>query len=530
MVLTIRAKTILLGVAALVLSLGISLPLEFLASRWLSERVARQEFIENATNLVPAIEVLWGDLRAGGLLQSVFARLQPGEQLYILDPAGEVLASAAGEKAARNWGDIPYPLPADISSLLAAQGAVSARTIPSRGGPITELFAHLSDGDTLFAVRSPQAILELQNVLFCRTIPLFLLGAGLMTGMFWFGLERILLKPLRLLAQSSQAVLYLENETTGIIPSELIPNDDLGEVLRARNLMLAGLRKSRLKLEEELHQRTFELQIAHYLFGRIGYHSAYQDLLQEVLVHLNRVVAWDVAAGFVVEAGQARIWAQSQVPVGAAARDEVRHWLEQVCLPAGIEYLQVLYGLWGSSEWRVGDPGSPVLERFGSHLALPLQAENAFVGVVVLGAIQGNAYSGHDARLIRDVLEKGLAAVGRVRRLVAAQTRGFESVLQSMNVGVLFLDIEGRLTYMNRRGEEYLARLEETVDDPGLHWREPSTLSTLFPLEGVEKTLEIRTRGCPEHSFRITTVPFTADSAEMPEGYLVVIEEPAARQ
>ncbi len=530
MVLTIRAKIILLGIAVLLLSLAISLPLEFLASRWLSERVARQEFIDDVTNLVPAIEVLWGDLRAGGLLQSVFARLPSGEQLYILDPAGEVLASTAGEKAVRNWGDIPYPLPADMSSLLAVQGAVNARTIPYRGGPITELFARLSNGDTLFAVRSPQAILELQNTLFHRTIPLFLLGAGLMTAMFWFGLERILLKPLRLLVQSSQTVLSVENESTGIIPSELIPNDDLGEVLQARNLMLAGLRKSRLMLEEELHQRTFELQVAHYLSGRIGYHSAYQDLLKEVLVLLNRVVAWDVAAEFVVEAGQARIWVQSQLPVGSAARDEVRQWLEEVCLSAGIEHLQVLYGLWGSSEWRVADPGGPVLERFGSHLAIPLQAENTFVGVVVLGASQSNAYSGNDARLIRDVLEKGLAAVGRVRRLVAAQTRRFEAVLQNMNVGVLFLDTEGRLTYMNRRGEECLALLEESVDEPGLHWREPNILSTLFPLEGTEKTLEIRSRSQPEYKFRITAVPFAADSTEIPEGYLVIIEEPAARR
>ncbi len=531
MVLTVRTKIILLGIAALVLSLGISLPLEFLASRWLSERVARQEFIDDATELVPAIEVLWGQLRAGTLLQSVFARMPRGEQLYILDHAGEVLASTAGEMNGRKLVDIPYPLPVDIGSLLVAQGAANARTIPSRGGPITELFAHLSGGDTLLAVRSPQETLGLQHVLFYRTIPLLLIGAGLLIGMFWLGLERILVKPLRLMTQSSRSVLSLENEPAGIIPPELIPHDDLGEVLQARNLMLRRLRESRQKLEEELHQRTFELHIAHYLSGRIGYHSAYQDLLQEVLVHLNRVVAWDVAAGFVIEAGQARIWTRSQAPLTAAARAEVRLWLEEVCLSsAGIEYLQVLYGLWESNKWSVENSGSPSLERLGSHLAIPLQAESTFVGVVVLGAVQTNAYSGHHARLIRDVLEQGLAAVGRVRHLVAAQTRRFESVLQSMNVGVLFLDTEGRLAYMNKRGEECLAVLEEEVDDPGLHWREPALLGNLFPLGDAEKTLEIRTREQPERRFLITAVPFTADSAEIPEGYLVVVEEPASRR
>ncbi len=362
-------------------------------------------------------------------------------------------------------------------------------------------------------------------MLFYRAIPLLFLGVGLLTGILWLGLDRIIIKPLRLLSKSSEAVLSLDDESTGIIPPELIPDDDLGKVLRLRNLMLTRLQENRLRFEEELHQRTFELEVAHHLSGHIGYYSAYQDLLQDVLGLLHRVVAWEVAAGFVVETGQAQVWARSQAPITAAATEEVRHWLEETCLSAGSEHLQALRSLWKSVSWTVIDPSSPMLERLCSHLVFPLQAEDCFVGVVVLGASQQNAYAGHHARLIRDVLEEGLVAVGRVQRLVTAQTNRLESVLQSMSLGVLFLDTEGQLMYINKRGEEYLARLEETTNDIGMHWRQSLALSSLFALESPEKSLEVRTHRRSEKILRVIVAPFEAGSSEIQDGRMVIIEE-----
>jgi PAS domain-containing protein len=525
MALTIRSKIILLGIGALVLSLGISLPMELLASRRESERVAREDFIKAVTDLAPAIDVLRASPGATELLHSVFARLAREEKLYILDPSGAVLASSVKGLEGQDLKNIPQPLPSDAKDLLAARGAPASRTVTSHGLTATELFVHLDGGDTLLAVRSPQAAAELQHVLLYRTIPLILFGAALLTGIFWVGLDRIILKPLRLLSKSSETVLSLDDESTGIIPSELIPADDLGEVLRLQNLMLTGLRENRLRFQEELHQRTFELEVAHQLSGHIGYHNTYRDLLQEVLMHLHKVVSWDVAAGFVVETGQAQVWARSRVPVTITATEEVRHWMEDTCSTAGSEHLQVLDSLWQSIDWSVVDPSGPMLEKLRSHLAFPLQTKDCFVGVVVLGNSRQNAYAGHHARVIRDVLEHGLAAVERVQRLVRAQTKRLESLLQNMSVGVLFLDTEGQLMYINKRGEEYLAHMQETANDIGGHWRRPIVLSNLFALEGPHNNLEVLTPRGSKKTLRINVAPFEANSPEIPGGRIIIIEE-----
>jgi PAS domain-containing protein len=522
---TIRSKVILLGVGALVVSLGISLPLELLAGRRDSQLVAGQEFARDISELVPAIDGLQSNPTAARLLKAVFTRLGRTEELYVLDPAGKVLISTVDGTEGRHLKDIPRPLPPDAGALLASPGLPVTRTVPSRAGSVTEVFARLGSGDTLFAVLSPQAAASLRHVLLFHTIPPLLLGVLLLVGVYWMGVNRLIMKPLRLLAASSERVVSRDDETAGIIPPELIPGDDFGEVLRLRNLMLNRLRESRLRLQDQLHQRTFELEVTHHLSGHLGYYSTYQELLQEVLVQLDPVVSWEVAAGFLIEAGQARVWMRSQFPVSPAAAEQLRRWLEEACLPIGSEQVPVLRSLWESAAWTVRDPDGPPIDGLASRLAFPLQVEGSFVGAVVLGSVRANAYTGHHQRIIRDVLEQGLAAVGRIRRLVAAQARRLEAVLQCMSVGVLLLGSEGDITYINRRGAEYLARLEEPGETGGGHWRQSPALAGLFGSDGPGGSLEVRSRGAPSATLRVTVAPFAADSKEIRDGHMVIIEE-----
>ena len=308
---TIRSKVILLGVGALVRSLGISVPLELLAGRRDSQLVAHQEFVRDITELLPAIDTLQANPEAGRLLQALFSRLGRAQELFILNSGGRILTSTEAGMEGKLLREIRRPLPPDAGARLATTGAPTSRTVPSRGGSYLEVFAPLSGRNTLLAVLSPQVSTSLRHVLLYHTIPPLLLGVLLLVGIFWLGLNRLIMRPLRLLARSSETVMAGEDENAGIIPAELIPGDDMGEVLRLRNLMLQRLQATRRRLEDELNQRTFELEVSHHLSGQIGYHGTHQDLLQEVLVRLKQVVSWEVAAGFLVEAGQARVWAQS---------------------------------------------------------------------------------------------------------------------------------------------------------------------------------------------------------------------------
>jgi PAS domain-containing protein len=520
---TIRSKITILGIGALVLSLGISLPLEMLAGSRDSQVVARQESAADVVELAPAIDVLEANPDSAKLLGALFARLGRTEELYILDRAGRILTSTVDGARGKFLHEIRRPLPPDVDALLALTGPSAARTISSRAGTFTEVFARLGGGNTLLAVLSPQASAALRHVLLYHTIPPLFVGVLVLVGALWLGLNRLIMKPLRLLAESSERVVSQGEENAGIIPAELIPGDDVGEVLRLRNLMLQRLRSARRRLEEQLNQRTFELEVTHHLSGQIGHFSTDQELLEEVLVQLKPVVSWEVAAGFLVEAGQARVWARSQRPVSPEAVAQLESWLEQACLPEGASHVPVLRSLWESTGWQVSEPEGAVVDRLASCLAFPLQVDGGYVGAVVLCSVRTNAYAGHHHRIIRDVLEQGLGAVGRIRRLVAVQGRRLETVLQSMSLGVLILDPQGEITYINRKGTQHLARLEEPGETVGTHWRRSGVLAGLIGEDGGSP--DVRCRITAGGTLRVTLAPFTAESDEIRGGHLVMIEE-----
>jgi PAS domain-containing protein len=522
---TVRSKITLLAVAALVLSLGISLPLEVLAGRRNSQVVAQREFVADITELAPAIGALQGQPEAGRLLSVLFRRLARSEELYILDSTGAVLTSTVPGIEGRPLREIARTLPQDSTNLLAQGGPSVIRSVPARGGIATEVFAPLGGGNTLLAVLPPQASGALQHALLYHTVPPLLLGVLLLAGLLWLGLNRLVMKPLGLLAASSRNVASGDDEAAGMIPSELIPGDDVGEVLVLRNRMLQRLWEGRRRLEDQLNQRTFELEVTHRVSGQIGHYGTDQELLKEVLMRLNPVVSWDAVGGFLVEAGRARVWAQGRGRVTPEVAARIGGWLEEACRTGGCDHLPVLRSLWETTTWSVVGPTGPTVDAVGSHLSFPLQVAEGFAGAVVLCSVQPNAYAGHHQRIIRDVLEQGLGAVGRVRRLVAVQARELESVLHGMNLGVAILDEHGEITYINRMGMQRLARLEKPGKLAAAQWKRSEVLSSLLAAPGFDGSPDGASRAVVLGPLRITLAPFTGNPDSAPGGSLVLIEE-----
>jgi PAS domain-containing protein len=526
---SVRSKIMLLGIAALVLSLGVALPLELLAGRQDSRLVAREELTGDVAELATALDVLQNGPEAERLIAALFRRLGQTEELYILDSQGAVVASTEAGRQGRPLSDSFRPLPEDLGALLSLTGPPVVRDLPSRAGPVTEVFAPLSGGRTLLAVLPPKTFATLRQLLLYHAIPPLLAAVLLLGTIIWVGLNRLVMRPLRLLAESSRKVASGEEEAAGIIPPELIPDDDVGEVLRLRNRMLERLESARHRLQDQLEQRTFELEVAHHVSGQLGHFNTDEQLLQEVLVQLSRVVPWEVAAGFLVEAGRARVWARSRNPVSAAAAAQLGGWLDELCRNEKWEHTTVLQGLWASVGWEVTDPAGPTVERLSSRLAFPLRVDAGFAGAVVLGSNQANAYAGHHQRIIRDVLERGLSAVGRVRHLVAAQARELETVLQGMSLGIVILDGSGAITYINRKGVECLARLGEPGHPSGGGLGTSRILDRLVSLEdpaapGTASRINL------EGSLQITLTPFGRSSGKQGGGHFVMIEETAREE
>lgn len=95
-----------------------------------------------------------------------------------------------------------------------------------------------------------------------------------------------------------------------------------------------------------------------------------------------------------------------------------------------------------------------------------------------------------------------------------------------MSVGVVLLDPEGEITYVNRKGVQYLARLEEAAGIAGPRGRQSRTVAWLFETVGTDGAPQLLYRETAAGKLQIMVIPFAVDSRDSRRGRLVIIEEP----
>jgi PAS domain S-box-containing protein len=126
--------------------------------------------------------------------------------------------------------------------------------------------APLSKGKWLYIFEPQKLMLSPTGYLFPRSLILIAFTIGVMLLLLDFLVQRDIIAPLKVILKANRSVID-GNYADAVIPSNKIPDNELGEFIRVRNEMLwkllnqkKELEKLQKRLEEKVKQRTHDLE------------------------------------------------------------------------------------------------------------------------------------------------------------------------------------------------------------------------------------------------------------------------------
>jgi len=209
--------------------------------------------------------------------------------------------------------------------------------------------------------------------------------------------------------------------------------------------------------ERALRARNFELTVLHELSGRIGDSLTYEELFRSILTHLEKGVAFDVAAGLILsEVDGNRLYLRSSRALTAPVVAEVETRLLRACQRLGESLVR-------REVVRVTAPdgaaAGPPLETLGSFFQVPIIAGSRTAGILLVGSEAAGQFTEDHLRLLYTVAGQAAAAVQRMQDHLGVERRRLRSVVERLPGGVVLLDARRRVALANPAGEKFLGEL-----------------------------------------------------------------------
>lgn len=215
-----------------------------------------------------------------------------------------------------------------------------------------------------------------------------------------------------------------------------------------------------IRKEEELKQRTYELEVLHEISSRLGYTLDYNDVLRLLIENLSQVFEFDVAAGLVFHEQTSQVFTQCSAEISPKLRKEIiERMFEAANDFAGSCELN---GAEGTQELVCTLPvdGGEVVGAVESSFVVPMFERHGDVaGVLYVGARKANAFNADQVGLVFKVAEQVGRSMRMLRTLVDENIEEVSQVLTAMPSGIVLLDESFTIIMANPRGEEKLKLL-----------------------------------------------------------------------
>jgi PAS domain S-box-containing protein len=226
------------------------------------------------------------------------------------------------------------------------------------------------------------------------------------------------------------------------------------------------LQKQNTDLENRLRQRTFELEVLNELSQQIGYSLNYDDLCRLILQHLHRAVPYVIAGSFLLLEDPYDLFIQHTRPVSRTLMDEVRQrMITTLSRMSGREIRPSHIQLRTHELARTDTLRLPAIS-LQSMFQVPLIGglNRDVVGLIFVGSEQKHAFSEEQVKILYTVANQASIAIQQLRALLAAEEQRLESLVENLPDGVLMLNSERRIVFMNPSGREYMKKIA-----PGTH-------------------------------------------------------------
>jgi len=324
-----------------------------------------------------------------------------------------------------------------------------------------------------------------------------------------------------------------ERGDVGGLIGTIVDATDLRGAERALRESEARLQRVNEELERRAEDRAAELQVVHRLAGELGFVRTPADLAWLVLEELQRVVPHDLVGLMLQEHGGPKVYMRGHSYVDPALVRQVEQELT-IAGNGAVPGPGIRLSNSASQELRTftppgGEATLPVA-AFGTEVRVPLRAREgqATQGMLYVGASTGDAIDEDQGRLLRIVAHQAAEALGRIRVLLDEEQQRVENIVRHLPCGVLLLDGDHRIRFLNPRAKRYLPALTLEREGDQLTRLGSLLVESLVP-DGREVEVGITPPGGEERTFAVNLVAIDGPSDPSQAQTMVMIRDESER-
>lgn len=257
---------------------------------------------------------------------------------------------------------------------------------------------------------------------------------------------------------------FADQASMAILKSMLIQEtQNQANALQTVNQQLHDLNVS---LEDRVRQRTYELQVLHELSQEISYTLEYEDLFQQMLNHLYRIVDYDIAVSLLIEDGAPKLYQRLSRPVPPLVAREIQNKLISTFnrmqgVTFGKRDTVTIHNLKNLEDLPAAAEDTPPVNKFNSNFQVPLisRVGNELIGLIYIGSAKENAFTEDSVRLLYTLATQASVIIERLRTLIDVEQQRLESLVEHIPEGLVLLDKNKNIVLANPSGKKYFDQI-----------------------------------------------------------------------
>ncbi len=211
-------------------------------------------------------------------------------------------------------------------------------------------------------------------------------------------------------------------------------------------------------LEGKVEERTKDLAVLYEVSNAISYTMDFQQLFGLILGALKKVLKYDIGAAIFFDERAASVVIRSAFTESGKFVDSVKNSIIETCAALTGENIRRkrvnTFILPFEGDEVTGSQEEVDMMR--SFYSAPLMVRGEIKGELGIWSGAENAFSKDSQKLVSTMANQAATAIERLKTVISAEKTKMESMVQSMDEGVIMLDERNEVSILNPKAREFL--------------------------------------------------------------------------
>jgi len=221
-------------------------------------------------------------------------------------------------------------------------------------------------------------------------------------------------------------------------------------------ILFEDLQEYNKNLEKIVAEKTYHLQVLYELSQKIGFELSYGGLFRIVLQYLHKIIDYDIAVSVLWVEPLVEIIVKTRLPLDKEERKRLKDYIIKNSRIGKLKkrMRHKLEMKFIKTHDYSGNNPHPALP-FGSCFTLPLKIKNKVIGEIGVYAIRETRFTVEQKKLVETIVNQGAEAIQKLKIVIDTQMVQLRSLLEGLKEGILLLDEEEEIKYVNSSAKEF---------------------------------------------------------------------------